>query len=106
MAARAFYGAKELQGKSSAELQEMLFRKGVNFNDYPAFFKRGTFVRRSTVERAFTPQELARIPEQHRPKPGTTVSRMQTIAHDMPIFSKVTNREAVIFDGADPVTAA
>jgi tRNA(His) 5'-end guanylyltransferase len=83
----------------------MLFRKGVNFNDYPAFFKRGTFVRRSTVERAFTAEELARIPEQHRPNPGATVSRTRTITLDMPVFSKVTNREAVIFDGAAPMTA-
>src|SRR4051794_20634453 len=44
MAARSFYPHKQLHGKSSSEMQEMIFQKGRNFNDYPTFFKRGTFV--------------------------------------------------------------
>lgn len=41
--------------------------RGVVFDEYPYFFKRGTFARRTTVERMLTVEELARIPEQHRP---------------------------------------
>lgn len=67
MAAQSFYSQKELNGKHSAELQEMIFQKGQNFNDYPYFFKRGTFIKRGTIERHMTEAELARIPEQHRP---------------------------------------
>lgn len=37
---------RRLQDKSSSQMQELLFQKGVNWNDYPAFFKRGTFVLR------------------------------------------------------------
>lgn len=105
MAARHFYPHGELHGKTSAEMQELIFLKGQNFNDYPAFFKRGTFVRRVTVERPFTGDELARIPQRHRPAPGSLVSRSALVELDMPIFTRVANREAVVFDGADPVTS-
>lgn len=102
MAARSFYSHKALDGKNSSEMQEMIFQKGQNFNDYPAFFKRGTFVRRTTVERPFTDQELARIPPGHRPALGALVLRSEIIELDMPSFGSVTNREAVIFEGARP----
>ena len=67
MAAQSFYSQKELNGKHSNELQEMIFQKGQNFNDYPFFFKRGTFVRREKVLRELTPAERSAIPEKYRP---------------------------------------
>lgn len=105
MAARAYYSHKELDHKNGPEMQEMLFAKGINFNDYPAAFKRGTFVRRITRERPFTSEELARIPDAHRPPTGQMVARSEIVELEMPKFSTVTNREAVIFDGADPDTS-
>jgi tRNA(His) 5'-end guanylyltransferase len=102
MAARSMCSHKELQGKSGAEMQEMMFAKGVNFNDYPAFFKRGTFLRRIVRERSLEPAELERIPEAHRPEPNAMFQRSEIVAIDMPRFSSVANREAVIFDGAEP----
>ena len=71
MAAGAYYSHKQIDGKSGPEKQEMLFRAGVNFNDYPAAFKRGTFVRRVVFERAFTAAELE-LP----PGPPATVIRL------------------------------
>jgi len=103
MAARHFYSAKELHGKSSSEMQEMIFQKGQNFNDYPAFFKRGTFVRRIVEERPFTNEELAKIPEKHRPLDNIFVTRSKVIQLEMPNFSKVLNRVEVIFDGVSPI---
>lgn len=105
MAASHYYSHKQLQGKSGAEKQEMLFAKGVNFNNYPASFKRGTFVRRATYQRAFTPEELAAIPEKHRPPAGTLVTRSRVVEIEMPRFGSVTNRVEVLFDGAEPVAA-
>ena len=105
MAARAVYSHKALEHKSGPEMQEMLFAKGINFNDYPAFFKRGTFVRRETVLRDLTPEERNRIPEKHRPPEGQQVHRTHIVRLEMPRFGSVTNREAVIFDGAAPEAA-
>ena len=68
MAAQSVYSHKTLHGKSGEEKQEMLFQKGINFNDYPFWFKRGTFVQRNRVFREMEPDQLAKIPEQYRPK--------------------------------------
>lgn len=106
MAARSLYSHKALHRKTGSEMQEMLFAKGVNFNDYPPFFKRGTFVRRVQVQRAFLPEELDRIPEKHRPTPETLVIRSEVRELTMPKFRTVVNREAVIFDGAEPETVS
>lgn len=106
MAARHHYPHKALHEKNGAEMQEMLFAKGINFNDYPAFFKRGIWVRRTAVERTLAPEELARIPERHRPDPNTLVMRTEMRAFDLPKFSRVLNREAVVFERAEPEVAA
>lgn len=100
MAACHYYSPKELHGKSGAEKQEMLFAKGVNFNDYPAFFKRGTFLQRVTGQRELTEEERERIPEAHRPPAGQWVIRSWVDEMNMPRFSSVANREEVIFENA------
>lgn len=46
-AAQALYSHKELEGKNGNEQQEMLFQKGINWNDYPEGWKRGRFVKYS-----------------------------------------------------------
>lgn len=67
MAAQSMFEHSELQGKHGPEMQEMMFQKGVNFNDYPPFFKRGTFAKRITRLKHLSAEVLARIPEKHRP---------------------------------------
>ena len=103
MAAQHYYSHKELDGVSSSEKQELLFQKGVNWNDYPDFFKRGTFIQRRKKFITLTDEELARIPEKHRPARDQKVERTQVIVIPMPPFGKVSNREGVIFDGEDPI---
>lgn len=41
MLAQSLYTHKELLGKSSNDLQELIFQKGHNWNDYPVRLKRG-----------------------------------------------------------------
>jgi tRNA(His) guanylyltransferase len=103
MAASAYYSHKELHGKGGAAKHEMLHAKGVNWaKDFPAFFKDGSFLRRETFLKKLTPQELARIPEKHRP--AGPVMRSQVIEMEMPPFSRVANAKEVLFYGAAPVT--
>jgi tRNA(His) 5'-end guanylyltransferase len=106
MAARSAYAHKGLAGKNGAQMQEMLFAKGINFNDYPPFFERGTFIRREATARQLADDEILAIPERHRPVPDAVVTRSRTVRLDMPRFGSVTNREAVIFDQAQPLVAA
>lgn len=42
MAASAYFSHNELQEKTTSERQEMLFSKGINWNDYPTTCKRGS----------------------------------------------------------------
>lgn len=44
MTAQSLYSHKELNGKSQADQQEMIFQKGQNWNDMPEGFKRGRMV--------------------------------------------------------------
>jgi tRNA(His) 5'-end guanylyltransferase len=48
--ARSLYGQKEVDGKNSDQKQEMIFQKGINWNDYPAKLKRGRLIIKETVE--------------------------------------------------------
>lgn len=43
---QAYFSHKELDRKSQSDIQEMLFQKGINWNDYSIPEKRGSFVRR------------------------------------------------------------
>ncbi len=105
MAARHYYSHKELHGKNGSEMQEMLHQKGVNWNNYPAFFKRGTFVRKKKELTKFTTDELSRLPENHqaRSNPDLMIERSIFVSEEMPKFSSVTNRVGVIFYGEEPL---
>ena len=52
-AGQAVFSHKELDRKSQVDIQEMLFQKGINWNNYSIPEKRGSFVRRytETIER-------------------------------------------------------
>lgn len=69
MAAQALYSHKELHGKNTSELQDLIFEKGINWNDYPSRCKRGTVILKELYD-----------------KDGVTRSRW--VAVDTPIFTK------------------
>lgn len=105
MAGHAHFSHKALQGKSNAEVQDMLFKeKGINWNDYPASFKRGTWLQKRRVTRPFTTEEIEKLPQKHeaRRNPDLKVERWEIRELAMPPFSQVSNRAEVIFAGADP----
>jgi tRNA(His) guanylyltransferase len=102
MAAGAHYPDRELHGKDSSAKQEMLFQKGINWNDYPSFFKRGTYLQRRSVQRALSDDERQRIPEAHRPAPDALVTRSHVTELDLPPVRRIANLEAVLFSAADP----
>lgn len=107
MAASEYYSHKELHGVSGQQKHDMLHAKGVNWNDYPAYFKRGTYAQRRTVQCPFSTAELEQLPEKHeaRLNPGLIVERQQVTVLDMPPFTSIQNREAIIFEGAEPARA-
>jgi tRNA(His) guanylyltransferase len=106
MAACAHYSDSELDGKHSGEKQELLWQKGVNWNDFPAFFKRGSYLQRRSFDRELSEEERNRIPEAHRPPLGKLFQRAQVVELDMPPIRKVANAAAVLFERADPLPRA
>jgi tRNA(His) guanylyltransferase len=106
-AARCHYSHNQLMNKSSEDMQDMLFAKGVNWNDYPAWYKRGTYIQRGIVVRPYTAEEIEKLPPKHyaRVNPELLVSRHAIRTVDMPPLARVVNRVDVIFNGADPETA-
>lgn len=106
MAASQYYNHKELHKCGGTTKQEMLLRKGINWNDYPAYFKRGCFCQRAVVSKKFTPTELSKLPPKHaaRKNPDLCVTRTIVRFIDMPPFGRVINKKEVIYDGALPTT--
>lgn len=102
MAARAHFSHGDVHNKGGPALHDLLHSAGVNWNDYPARFKRGVYVRRESVVRAFSADQLARIPERHRPAPGATVARSEVRVMEMPPIRRVANVIDVVFEGATP----
>lgn len=47
--AQSMYSHKELFGKNTDQMQEMIFQKGTNWNDYTPYFKRGRVVKKVEV---------------------------------------------------------
>jgi tRNA(His) guanylyltransferase len=105
MAAQSQYSQKQLQNKNTSEMQEMLWQKGINWNDYPARFKRGGYFKRSLVERKFTADELENLPLQHdaRKNPDLTIKRHVIQQMNLPPLLRVSNRVEAIFGGAEPI---
>lgn len=105
MAARTYYSHKELEGKNGSQKQDMLHEKGVNWNNYPVFFKRGTYIQKKEIEKPYSERELEKLPEKHeaRKNPNLKIKRKIWDVIDMPVFSKVINKEEVVFDGKKPV---
>ena len=100
MAAAAHYSHRQLHKVGTAAKHDLLMAKGVNFNEYPAFFKRGTYIRRETVLRALPEATLATIPEHRRP--SGPVERSEIRVMDMPPIGKVANAANVLFYRATP----
>lgn len=103
MAARHFFSHRDLQGKSTKEMVEMMLTRGQAMDDYPVSFTRGTWIKRATALRELSDGEMSRIPEKHRPSLGTLVERSRIDVISMPPFNTVANRERVVFGGEQPM---
>jgi tRNA(His) 5'-end guanylyltransferase len=107
MASQEFYSHKQLQNKSGKEKQEMLFRKGINWNDYPDFFKRGTYIQRVRTMSKFSEEEIEILPVKHmaRTNPDFEIERWKVEKINLPKITSIKNRTDVIVWGKNPIIA-
>lgn len=101
MAAQHHFSHKSLQGMTGDQMQERLFQEeGINFNDYPVAFKRGTYLKRVKQMASLEPEKLAKIPEQFRSQ-NNQFERTTVEVCDWPQLTKIKNRNDVIFADAE-----
>ena len=100
MAAQSLYSHSQLLNKSSNEMQEMLFQRGINWNDYPVRYKRGAFFRRTKRFTKFTTEEIERLPLKHdaRANPDPMIERhvIEPVVFESPL-RQVEDRVSYIF---------
>jgi tRNA(His) guanylyltransferase len=106
MTANTYFHHKVLHGKTCAQMQEMLLvEKGINFNDYPVSFKRGTYVRRITNHSKYSVEELEQLPPLHRARlTDLVVTRRSVEVVELPRLNTIANRVDVLLYGAEPIT--
>lgn len=101
MIAQAHFTHVELDGRSQADMHEMLRERGVDFAAYPVENRLGVFLGRRFVPRELSPEEMAAIPPNHRPEGPVLRSSVTDLR--IPAFDGVANRVEVVFDRADPI---
>jgi len=107
MAAQAHFTQSELFKKNASEMQEMLFsQKDINWNNYPDFFKRGTYVKPQIIERPFSAEDIENLPPKHaaRSNPNLVIKRQFVGRIEMPRLSTVLNAVNVILGDESPKT--
>lgn len=103
MAAQSVYSHNLLEAKNGSEKQEMLFQKGINWNDYWSHFKRGTYIQRKVKTGLLSKEELQFLPEKHNAikDPTFTFERKVVVELELPPLSKIKNKIDVIIYGKD-----
>ena len=106
MAARHYFSHKSLQGKTGSEMQEKLFsEKGINWNDYPDSFKRGSYFMRIQEKTKFTSSEIEKLPLKHEARNNPDLEILRTVVKEVvfPPMTRIRNREETLFFGATPI---
>jgi len=84
---------------------KLMLEKNVNWNDLPAKYKRGVYVKRTKVSSAFSAEELSELPPMHNAhkNPDLVIERSVIKEIVYPIFNKIKNKAEVIFEDAEPI---
>ena len=93
MAAHAYYSHGSLQKKKSSDKIQLLKEKGIEWADYPEFFKSGTYAIRGLVEEPM-PEELRKLKTNENKE---TYVRSQINNYSLDRLSKLENYEDVLF---------
>jgi tRNA(His) 5'-end guanylyltransferase len=104
MLAQSLFSHNRLLGLNGKQKQDiMMLEKGVNWNDLPAKFKRGTYVKRVITSKLFSQAEIDTLPKNHnaRKNPNLVIERNQISVVDLPIFSHISNKVAFVFRDED-----
>ena len=92
MLARSLYSSKELHGKKTDELHEMIFRKGQNWNNLDTHLKRGRCIVRNSYEVTVSPPVIVMGGMEdllkNGPKLLTQTRSNWVVDNEIPVFSQ------------------
>ncbi len=89
--AQSLYSHKELNGKSTGEMQELIFQKGQNWNDYPDGQKRGRVILKKSKHVSISDEAYNKSKDKSKfieTDNGFYVERNVWVACDPPIFTQ------------------
>ena len=81
--AQSLYSAKELHKVNTDQMQELIFQKGINWNDYDPKLKRGRFIYKVNY---FNGIDFNLVPEAEKNNAGVLRTKWESL--ECPIFSK------------------
>lgn len=99
--AQTHFSNRQLHKKTTAEMLVLLKQKDIIWDNYPDRHKWGTFVKSETIIKELSEEELANIPEKHRPENKKAI-RTHIININMPPLLDISNRVEVLLYGAEP----
>jgi len=79
--AQSLYSPKQLHGVNTDAMQEMIFQKGINWNDYAPKYKRGRLIVKETYEKE---------PDENMLNSAST-TRTRWVSVEVPIFTQERN---------------
>lgn len=84
-------------------MKQMLLLKNIDWEDYPGYFKYGTWIKKEPTEIEIKEEDVKSIPIQHRPTVGDKVLRSVMKEKDIVNLNKISNLAEVLFNGCVPV---
>lgn len=106
MAAQCNFSHKSLHGLDGKQKQEKLFKeKGINWDDYPSRFKRGTYIKKVTLSTPFLKEELSELPPKHEAhkNPNLIITRSRYMEVEFPKLSSIQNLPETLFENKEPI---
>lgn len=87
MLAHSLFKQSEVEGKPTDIRILMAKSKGHDWHNFPWHFKYGTLLVPQEVFVELSPEQLARIPEKHRPEPGKKFTRTRIVEENLRLRS-------------------
>lgn len=100
MAGQEYFSHRRLQNKNTDEICQMLLDEhGIDWNDYPDFFKYGTYIIRRTITSKLSEEEFNDLPPLHnaRKNPDLEVERDSALEWNISSLLDVDNRVEELF---------
>lgn len=105
MLAQSHFSHKSLENMNGSQMQDrLMLEKGVNWNELPVKYKRGTYVKRIKTSTPFSVEELATLNPKHNAHKNPELVKERSVIKEIeyPIFNKIINKVEVIFEDAEP----